>query len=256
MHRFDPPTTRPLPRRNRPVKPMYTICSLFAICSFEKGGAYIPLEHVPGIVVHRGMAKGCDTASYLWWCACRCMRSAVIGSVSRAYNWVLFTAFLLGTAANLAGYKVTFAEGPVGTLLSGLTAVVLAWILVVVIGLFSEPFKLWKNGVWLGERFIFSNPVRVFTGEWLPSDNGSLKTFRYSGVPPNSFVEFQVVFTGGDGRIWGTLVLHQALKDDTTRYSGRGNIRTTSRQKFWLQCYSLPDTSPVIVHVDLIGWQR
>lgn len=198
-----------------------------------------------------------QTARYALWWLSLCLKYAVRSSAQRANNWAMFAAFLLGAAADLAGVRFVYAEGPAGTLAAALLAAGAAWFIVLIVRLVLAPFRIWKNGVWRDDVFVFNEPVRAYTTIWRPADNGRIIEFKCTEVPPNSLVQYRLHIDGPRERLWGTLNPSGTPWFDLsrTRLGGSGKVRTDSKQRFYLECYSMPATDDAIVHVMFLGWQ-
>jgi hypothetical protein len=113
-------------------------------------------------------------------------------------------------------------------------------------------------GEWHGKRFIYHEPLRVFTVHVTDADNEKRHIFEVNGPQPGSFVEFRVVIDAVHGRVKALL--------DTPRgkipfdWAGwHPNIRQSFRlpedRLLALRTAVMADTDLTTIRVFVVSWE-
>lgn len=204
-----------------------------------------------------------------WWLV-RCVRYAISSSIHRANNWAPIGGGALGLAAYFLGVEMTFADGVAGATANALIGVGTAWILVFVYRLLLSPWRIWQDGTWHGNEFVYNEPVRVLTARWSPNENGRIIPFKVPQAPPFSLVTCKIEMDSGGHRIRCQVCFatHAILKldgfQDTQFFQGEPNPSTLAKfshrvetdRRLGLNCHSLPQTDPITVRVYVLSWEK
>jgi hypothetical protein len=203
------------------------------------------------------MGQRCCYAA--WW-AGQCIRFAWRSSGSRANNWGLVGAGVLGVAANASGVKVIFDQGIGGIFASGASGVVAAWILIFIFRLLISPWQIWKDGAWHGNHFIYNENRLVYTTTAQVADNNKAHQFRFKDAPPNALIHWYVEVTPTmaesqyDVGCQPTSLLH--LPRTGGFQPASGTTRVNRKRDMCIATFVKNDNIPRIIRLYVTGWER
>jgi len=120
--------------------------------------------------------------------------------------------------------------------------------------LISASGEIKKRGFWCVNKFIFHEPLHIYTTEFSPKDNGTNCTFKVKDVEPNCFVQFKLEHEGGIGvaSIGPPIQLSQQLEAARSiKYGSRISSKQTA--SVWFQCPA--NSNPTIIRIYVISWE-
>jgi hypothetical protein len=137
----------------------------------------------------------------------------------------------------------------------------LIWAILLAIG---TPYRVRRaeklKGTWAGERFVYREPLLVFTTEWLPTDNGNYPYFDFNDAYPGALLDYKIEVDGPTERINCIVVgayffrpVERVLQ--LARFALHGSVRLQKDRKLALACHSLPETVQAIVRVYILAWE-
>jgi hypothetical protein len=205
--------------------------------------------------------SGVDSLLYAGWYAKRFLAVVLRGSAQRANNWAIAAGGILGFFLELVGFKVTFAEGWAGALVSGFTGIGVAWVLVFLFQAARAPFRLWKDGQWHGNKFIYNEPKLALSGYVSPEHNNKAHCFRFLDAPPDSVIDYEFEFDAGTAKKYIALDVGctpaQLTKftDWNQRSYTSGAIRVNSKRDMCFAAFMKDDVCPFSVRIKVKGWE-
>jgi hypothetical protein len=198
---------------------------------------------------------------WLWFGQRRC-RLAFTGSLSSAQNWgssILFGAAVTAMLEWL-GIEIVVTKGKGGDATLFAIFTTLAWLLIYLWrAILVVPRQLRLEGEWLGAQFVFKEPKLVFLTEWKPEDNGKLKPFEVTSVPPYVLIRYRIDIDGPRDRVWALLSFGDfaAINLSEIRVGQQGaHWVILSGSRSWLQGYSMPMTDRAILRIYVLGYTK
>lgn len=195
-----------------------------------------------------------------WWGG-RCWRYATSGSLRGATNYAIIGTGLLGFVAEWSGHPVSFGEGWRAAVVSGLVYMAIAWLVIFVSRLLISPFRLYSDGEWHGQRFVYREPKLAFHTFASPAKNNFAHNFYFPDAPPFSTIHYQIeIGFGGQksyisldvGPHWKGLRDFQSYTDH--RYGG-GSFTVGKDRRMWLTYFMHQDADPFSVRIYVTGWE-
>lgn len=174
-------------------------------------------------------------------------QAAVLRLISYpAFLWLVFLA---------GGFRLLTDEALISW--AAFQALVYTFPLFILVNLVTSIFgtsdEIRKRGTWFGRRFVFHEPLRVYTTEFGPSDDNTTRRFQIDSAEPNSFVEFHLEHYGrlGVASVGPPgMPLHGFGVTRETRFGSR--IDATRSTSLYFNCPK--DSDPTIVRVYVISW--
>jgi hypothetical protein len=196
---------------------------------------------------------------YFLWLIGRHFKFAFRSSGQRATNWLPFGAGVLGFGADLAGVKVIFAEGWQGPIVQGLIATGIAWVVILLCRLGISPWRIWKDGKWYEDRFVYNEPQLAYAVQVSPSDNNKPHRFRFPDAPPNSFVNWtfevdrmSLINVDVRCRPFQLTTFTEAIN----RQAGGGGTRVNWRRDMCMTTFLRPDSVSMSTRIYITSWER
>lgn len=110
-----------------------------------------------------------------------------------------------------------------------------------------------QHGTWFGKRFVFHEPLHVYTTEFGSDDDKTHRSFEIDSAEPNSFVQFHLEHYGGQGIASigpPGMPLHGFGTAREVLYGSRINSRRAAALSF----RSPKGSDPTIVRVYVVSW--
>lgn len=162
----------------------------------------------------------------------------------------------------LLGRKM-LTEASTGTVaaIAAFAAAMFFWAIIQAV---ATPFRVAKleraQGKWIGHRFIFNEPKRLFTSEWTPEKNGHLETFEVSDTAPFAVIDYRIEVDGPKSRLRCMVMgnyFFSPIEEVLTLWQPalHGRAMLKKGQTLELHCHSMPNTLPAIVRVYAVAWE-
>ena len=113
-------------------------------------------------------------------------------------------------------------------------------------------------GQWHDNRFVYHQPLLVFTAVVTEADNNKPKVFEVNGPEPESFVDFRVVIDALHGRVQAILDFPKGRTPFNWAgwHAGiRQGFRLPKNRLMTLRTNTVKDTDPTVVRVYVASWQ-
>jgi hypothetical protein len=196
---------------------------------------------------------------YWLWYFGRHWKWAASGMVHGASSWMsVVGAGLLALVLQRSGINMPVPLGWPGVLITGATA----WALIFVARLFLlSPFRVWSDGTWHGNKFVYHEAVTALSKYVSPKDNNKIYKFRFPAAPPNGTITYEIATQHASQRIHVEVGPHhyaisqpEDFADISWRYSG-GSFRMNTARELYYKTVMHPASTPSSIWIRITAWE-